>query len=213
MSNIIRLIGLTFIFWPLNAFASDNAWNYSIGLSLKQLSLDVYEKGQTDPEGILTDDFRVLPELGLESDITYSSDSSWGYKFVINLGWFEMTTQEVALEDVNLGTSAKGYFLYAMPVGVYDFFKEKENSSLLVGFGLGIGYLNASGDIIFTESSPQTRHDFNISELTYAYGLFLEYTRHSWSYSISLYGPEVSDGSYEYNLFDFGMTVRKKFSF
>jgi len=201
------------MFCPIYAFANDKAWNYSIGLSVKQLSLDVYDKGQTDPKGILTDDFRVFPELGLESDITYSSGNSWGYKFVINLGWFEMTTQEVALEDVNLGTSAKGYFLYAMPVGVYDFFKDKENSSLLVGVGLGVGYLNASGDIIFTESIPQTRHNFNISELTYAYGLFLEYTRHSWSYSISLYGPEVSDGDYEYNLFDFGMTVRKKFSF
>jgi len=213
MTNIIKLIGLALICWPINTFANDNAWNYSIGLSLKQLSLDIYEKGQTDPEGILTDDFRVLPELGLESYITYFSNSSWGYKFVVNLGWFKMTTQEVALEDVNLGTSAEGYFLYAMPVGVYEFFKEKENSSLLVGVGLGVGYLNASGDIIFTESSPQTRHEFNFSELTYAYGLFLEYVRDSWSYSISLYGPEISKGDYEYNLFDFGMTVRKKFSF
>jgi len=213
MTNIIKLIGLALICWPINTFANDNAWNYSIGLSLKQLSLDIYEKGQTDPEGILTDDFRVLPELGLESYITYFSNSSWGYKFVVNLGWFKMTTQEVALEDVNLGTSAEGYFLYAMPVGVYEFFKEKENSSLLVGVGLGVGYLNASGDIIFTESSPQTRHEFNFSELTYAYGLFLEYVRDSWSYSISLYGPEISKGDYEYNLFDFGITVRKKFSF
>ena len=213
MTNIIRLIGLTFMFWPINAFASGNAWNYSFGISVKQLALDVYEKGQTDPEGILTDDFRVFPELGFESNITYFSNSSWGYKFAINLGWFEMTTQEVALEDVNLGTSADGYYLYAMPVGVYNIFKEKENSSLLVGVGLGVGYLNASGDIIFTESSPQTRHEFNISELTYAYGLFLEYVRDSWSYSISLYGPEVSKGDYEYNLFDFGVTVRKKFSF
>ena len=209
----LKLIGLALIFWPINTFASDNAWNYSIGLSVKQLSLDVYEKGQTDPEGILTDDFRVFPELGLESNITYFSNSSWGYKFVINLGWFDMTTQEVALEDVNLGTSADGYFIYAMPVAIYDFLKDKENSSLLVGLGVGVGYLNASGDIIFTESSSQIRHEFDFSELTYAYGLFLEYDRDSWSYSISLYGPEVGKGDYEYNLFDFGITVRKKFSF
>ena len=213
MTNVIRLILVTLLFWPINAFASDNTWNYSIGLSLKQLSLDVYEKGQTDPEGVLTGDFRVAPELGLESNITYFSNSSWGYKFAFNLGWFEMSTQEVALEDVNLGTSAKGYFLYAMPVGVYDFFKDKENSSLLVGLGFGVGYLNASGDIIFTESGSQTRQEFDFSELTYSYGLFFEYVIHSWSFGISLYGPEVSDGNYEYNLFDFGMTVRKKFSF
>lgn len=213
MTNILKLIALVLICWPINTFASGDAWNYSIGISVKQLSLDVYKNGQTDPEGILTDDFRFFPEFGLESNITYFSNSSWGYKVVVNLGWFEMTTQEVALADVNLGTSADGYFLYAMPVGFYDFFKNKENSSLLVGIGLGVGYLNASGDIIFTEATPQTRHEINISELTYAYGLFLEYDRDSWSYSISLYGPEVSKGGYEYNLFDFGVTVRKKFSF
>jgi hypothetical protein len=213
MRNVARLIGLTLILWSINAQANDNDWNYSIGLSVKQLSLDVYKKGETDPEGILTDDYIVTPVLGLESGITYFSDSNWGYKFAFNFGWFEMTTQEVALEDINLNTSASGYYLYAMPVGVYDFFKNKEDSSLLIGFGLGLGYLNASGDIIFTEASPQTRHEFDFSEFTYSYGLFFEYDIHSWSYIISLYGPEVSDGDYEYNLFDFGVTVRKKFTF
>ena len=213
MKNVLKVILFTFIFWSINALASDNGWNYSIGLSVKQMSLDVYEKGKTDPEGTLTEDYIVTPEIGLESNITYFSDSSWGYKYAINFGLFEMTTQEVDLKDVNLNTSVNGYYLYAMPVGVYDFLKDKENSSLLVGFGLGLGYLNASGDIIFTESSPQTKHDFDFSELTYSYGLFFAYEIYSWSYSISLYGPEVSDGNYEYNLFDFGLTVRKKFTF
>ena len=86
MTNIIRLIGLTFMFWPINAFASDNAWNYSFGISVKQLALDVYEKGQTDPEGILTDDFRVFPELGFESNITYFSNSSCSLN--VNLDYY-----------------------------------------------------------------------------------------------------------------------------
>lgn len=213
MTNIARWIHFTLIFWPVNALSSDNAWNYSFGLSVRQLSLDVYEKGSTDPEGTLTDDYRVTPVLGLESGNAYFSETNLGYKIAFNLGWFEMSTQEVNLEDVNLDTSAKGYYLYAMPVGFYDFFKDKRDSSLLIGFGFGLGYLNASGDIIFTGSSPQTRHEFDISELTYSYGLFLEYDINSWSFSISLFGPEVSYGAYEYNLFDFGMTVRKKFSF
>jgi hypothetical protein len=213
MKYVVKLILFTFIFWSINAQASDNEWSYSIGLNVKQLSLDVYEKGKTDPEGILTEDFTFTPEFGLESKITYLSESSWGYKYAFNFGWFEMTTQEVDLEDIDLNTSTKGYYLYAMPVAVYDFHKGKENSSLLLGFGVGLGYLNASGDIILTESSPQTKLDFDFSELTYSYGLFFEYEINSWSYSVNLYGPEVSDGDYEYSLFDFGLTVRKKLTF
>ena len=213
MKNTANIILLALISWPINTLAGDNNWNYSIGLSLHQLSLDVYEEGNTDPEGILTEEYAITPVLGLESDITYESDSGWGYKFAINFGTFKMSTQEVDLKYVDLNTSAQGYYLYAMPVGVYDFFKNKENSSLLVGLGIGLGYLNASGDMIFTESSPQIKHDFNFSELTFSFGLFFEYEVSSWSLGVSLYGPEASKGGYEYNLFDFGMTIRKKFYF
>ena len=213
MKNSIILIFLTSSFFSINALASDNEWNYSVGISLKQLSLDVFERGKTDPEGTLTEDYTISPELGLNSNIIYSSDNNWGYKYVVNFGRFKMTTQEVDLNDINLGTSADGYFLYAMPVGVYNFHKGKDNSSILIGFGVGIGYLNASGDIILTESSPQIKHQFSFSELTYSYGLFFEHEINSWSYGISIYGPEITKDSYEYNLFDIGMTVRKKFAF
>lgn len=213
MKNLFALILIISIPWSVRAEESDNKWNYSIGLSLSQLSLDVYEEGKTDPEGILTEDYTVTPVLGLESDITYASNSNWGYKLAINMGRFKMTTQEVGTSDINLNTSANGYFLYAMPVGVYDFLKGTNNGSLLLGMGIGLGYLNASGDIIFTEASPQIKHDFDFSELTFSFGLFFEYEISSWSCSINLYGPEVSKGGYEYNLFDFGITVRKKFYF
>lgn len=213
MKNTANIMLLALISWSINALAGDNKWNYSIGLSLGQLSLDVYEEGKTDPEGILTEDYTITPVLGLESNITYASNSNWGYKLAINLGRFKMTTQEVGTQDINLNTSANGYFLYAMPVGVYDFLKDTENSSLLLGMGIGVGYLNASGEIIFTEASPQITHDFDISEPTFSFGLFFEYEISSWSCSINLYGPEVSKGGYEYNLFDFGITVRKKFYF
>ena len=123
------------MFWPINAFASDNAWNYSFGISVKQLALDVYEKGQTDPEGILTDDFRVFPELGFESNITYFSNSSWGYKFAINLGWFEMTTQEVALEDVNLVPRQTVIIYMQCPLAFIIFSKRKKTAPYWLALG------------------------------------------------------------------------------
>lgn len=198
---------------PVDALALEDSWNYSIGVSVKQLSLDVYASGASDPLGVLTEDYSFMPELGVDSDITYLQNGAWGYKYAISFGGFEMTSQEVNLDDVNLGTSASGYYLYAMPVAVYDFNKGRANNALILGLGVGVGYLDASGDIIFTEVLPQVKHDFDFSEFSFSYGLFFEHEIDSWSYSVSLYGPEVSRGGYEYNLFDFALTLRKKFRF
>lgn len=213
MRNSSALLLLCVALFSIDSAADEHRWNYSLGFSLKQLSLDVYKAGKTDPEGVLTDELTLYPDIGLESSITYFSDSSWGYKYALNFGHFKMSTQEVDSQDKHLGTSASGQFIYAMPVAVYDFNKHSSNSSLLLGFGVGIGYLNASGTIIFTEANPQTRHRFNLAQLTYAFGLFFEHTINTWSYGVSLYGPEISKGGYEYNLFDMGVTLRKKFSF
>lgn len=224
MNNIFRLIIFVFVFSSTNALASDtseNNWNYSIGLAAKQLSLEVSEKDRSHTAGILTEDFLIVPELGVESIVNYFSDTSWGYKYAFNFSFFEMKTQEVEVEtaegkelkDVNLGTSAKGYYLYAMPVGVYDFLKNTPDSSLLVGIGVGLGYLNARGDIILTEATPQTRHSFAFSELSFSVGLLLEFKANSWSFNINAYAPAVSDAGYDYQLNEVNISIRKMFSF
>jgi len=213
MKNSVILIAFISMLWSINAIASENRRNFNIGLSVKQLSLDVYKKGNTDPEGILTANYVVRPTLGVESKITYPSDGGFGYKYIMNFGQFEMTTQEVGNKDVNLNTSANGYFLYAMPVGVYNFKNKNEDSAILIGIGVGIGYLYADGNIILTESIPQVNHNIDISGFTYSLGLLFEHQISSWSYSISLFGPEIDVGGFEYNLFDFGITVRKMFYF
>lgn len=213
MQYVLKWVFLACIFSSTTTMANDAQWKYSLGLSFSQLSLDVYEKGKTDPEGILTDDFLIMPLFGIESNVKNLYYGGWGYRYVFNLGPFKMKTQEVDLEDVDLGTSAKGYFAYAMPVLVYDFLGDKVDSSLVVGLGVGIGFLEARGDIIFTEANPQTRHNFKFSEMTYAYGLFFEHEFNDFSYGFSLYGPEVIKGDYEYNLFNFELVFRKKYYF
>ena len=211
--GIVGRFLLVLIAGCFNVAAADNVWDYIVGFSVREISLDVYEKGATDPEGILTRDYSLIPEFGIESKVNYFSDSDWGYKFAFNIAPFKVSRQEVGLENVDLNTSADGYFFYAMPVLVYDFLKQKSDDHLLLGLGLGIGYLNAEGDIILTESDPQIRNEFEFSEFTGSMGLLLQYITENWSYSVSLYGPEVSDGDYEYNLFDFRFTVRRAIPF
>ena len=120
MRYTVKFAPLLLLMLSANATATDYFWDYIVGLTVKQISLDVYEKGKTDPEGTLAEDFSVLPEFGLESGITYFGDSSWGYKYALNIAPFDMTEQEVGSDNVDLDTSADGYFFYAMPVGVSD---------------------------------------------------------------------------------------------
>ena len=211
--RIVGLVLLVLIAGSFNVAAADNVWDYIVGFSVREISLDVYEKGETDSLGTLTKDYSLIPEFGLESKVTYFSDSDWGYKYALNIAPFEVSRQEVDLETVDLNTSADGYFFYAMPVLVYDFLKQKSDDHLLLGLGFGIGYLNAEGDIILTEADPQIRHDFEFSEFAGSIGLLFQYITENWSYSASLYGPEVSDGDYEYNLWDFRLTVRRAIPF
>lgn len=207
---VLKILLLITIFYSTSSLADVEKWSLYVGLSAKQLSLDVYEKGQASPEGILTDVFLVTPEFGIESS-TSSISSNFVYKYAIGLGVFKMDTQELNGKDIDLNTSGKGYYLYAMPVLGFEFLKGKNDKSLLVGLGVGIGYLKAKGDIIFTESTSNLKHDFDFSEFTYSIGLIVDYNVNRWSFSASLYGPEVTKGNYEYNLFDFGMSVRRRF--
>ena len=207
-----KLLFLMVCFFVVPAHAQDSRWSFLAGVSLKEVSLDVYRKGSSDSLGTLVSDYLILPEFVVERGITYFPDSAAGYKYVFGFGGFSMDKQEVDAENVDLGTSARGYYFYAMPVIAYDFFKAKHAQSLLFGLGFGVGYMNVKGDLILTETDLQTRHEFDFSEFNYSSGLFFEYALESWSLSFNLYGPSASDGDYEYDVYDFNITWRKRFT-
>lgn len=204
MKSAVNYILPIFVLWSANALAESSYWDYSLGLKIEQLSFAVYEKDGLNPVGILTEAYSFTHELGVESQINYLSDSHWGYKYAISLGQIKMNTQEVDLADVDLNTSAEGYFFYAMPVAVYNFYKDRNDSSLILGFGYGLGYLNIKGDLVFTSLDPQQSHDFNLSNFTSAYGLFIEYEKGDWGLGINMFGPEINNANFDYNLYDFG---------
>ncbi len=212
MKSLVKVASIILFGWSVNVAAADSIWDAIVGLSIKEVTLDVYDEGDSDALGTLADGFKLYPEFGLESGINYFADtSSWGYKYALNLSGFDLSRQEVDLDEEDLGTSADGYFFYAMPVLLYDFHKNRGDSSLLAGVGVGIGYLNAEGDIILTEASPRTRQEFSFSEATWSAGVFFQYIIDGWSFSTSAAGPEVRDGDFDYSLFDFTLSVRRTF--
>ena len=63
-----------------------------------------------------------------------------------------------------------------MPViGYSNKVSDEDRESYLVGFGAGIGYVNASGDVILTEETGQPREEFSFNKIGYSLYLILEY--------------------------------------
>ena len=71
--------------------------------------------------------------------------SGFGYELQLGFSWFSVSQQLVDRKLVDLSTSADGYTIYATPVIGYlfgdDVFRGGKGKSLLVGLGLGGGYL------------------------------------------------------------------------
>ena len=81
------------------------------------------------------------------------------------------------------------------PHGKYD-------QTLVTGRGAGLGYLNTSGDIIFTETTQQ-RAAIDVSGVALAVSLFLDYRFGSYMTQISGGLTCHAEGTYEYEAFGF----------
>lgn len=102
----------------------------------------------------------------------YISGVSYPNYWISGLGWnikyaarkFQVNKQKLVLDEgterrgnhvwektADLGTSAEGLMIYAVPTVYYHFFRESPISAL-IGFGLGLVYVNAKGDIYLTDS-------------------------------------------------------------
>ena len=90
------------------------------GISFKELSLDIYEHDSTDSLGTLTSSFRPSLFINAGTPYKYFKDFNFGYNFIVGYSNFDMKRQEVDLDDIDLGTSANGYYLYAMPTLFYN---------------------------------------------------------------------------------------------
>lgn len=182
------------------------------GISATQQSLDVYSVDSINPLGTLTSNMYIYPRFNIGINDIYFKNSNFGYYFVFRALPFRMKKQELNnLKEVNLGTSASGYFLNITPVFFYHYgartYKNVSDRSFKIGAGIGIGYLRAKGDIILTNTTPQQYHKFNIKSdgTSLGGGVMMEYRWGEWLLRAYGGGPSVTEGPYEYDLFDFSM--------
>ena len=73
---------------------------------------------------------------------------------------------------------------------------------MITGLGVGLGYLNAGGDIVFTESTQQ-RVEIDVSGAAIAVSLFLDYSFGHFVTRISGGLTSHTQGAYDYDAFGF----------
>lgn len=188
-------------------------YRVTAGISANSVDIDVYNEGSTNTNGTLSEEFSYTPYIILGSPYKYFGESNWGGLMEYSFSTFNLSQQTVNEELVDLGTSVKGYDLFVTPTVFYSFFGQnasvKYDHTLITGLGVGIGYLKATGDIIFTESTRE-RHEIDVSGPGLAVSIFIDYRIGNFSTRISGGGTTYTQDNLEYDAFafswDFGYT-------
>ena len=186
----------------------------NVGIASKQLDLDVTNEGNFNPSGSITEGSFVTYHLSMNSQYSFLSENSrFGYYFEYGFGNFEMSSQNVNEVEVDLGTEVTGTYFHLTPVAFYNFgdsVKLKEKDAYIFGVGVGFGYLQAKGDIILTETTNQS-FPVDVNGVEISIIVLMEYQHNDWFFRAQGGGPTLSDGGYEYDIFDFSMIVGYSF--
>ena len=203
---LLAIITIPEISWG-DSIVGDLLSSYRItaGISVNSIDFDVYNEGNTSPNGTLSEEFSYSPIIILGSPYKYFGESNWGGLMEYSFSTFQLNQQLVNDELVDLGTSVKGYYVFVTPTLFYSFFernpRDKYDQTLITGLGVGLGYLKATGDIIFTETT-QELHEIDVNRAALAISLFVDYR-------IGNFVTRISGGltSYTKNNFDYDAFV------
>ena len=182
----------------------------TVGIDINSIDFDVYDKGSTSTNGTLTEKFTYAPFVILGSPHKYFGDSNWGMLMEYSLSGFNLNKQFVGNDYVDLGTSVEGYFAFVTPTFFYSFDKKalipNGKGKLIAGMGVGLGYLKATGDIVFTETTNLT-HEIRVNGVATAISLFLDYRAGDYHTRISGDLTTLTKNNFDYDSFAFSLGV------
>ena len=186
------------------------------GITFSLIDFDVYNKGSTNTNGTLSEDFSLSPFVTLASPYTFFGNSNWGWFMEYSLSSFRLNQQLIDIELVDLGTSVKGYYAFVTPILFYSFSgrdtSRKHGKTIIVGLGAGIGYLSATGDIIFTETTQQ-RIDFDVSGRAEAVLLYFDYRKGNFVTRLNTGLTGLTEGNFDYDASSFSLSFGYNFDF
>jgi len=165
----------------------------------------------------LTSGFKLWPSLGLRTGYSYfTKNTNWMYFYELDWAIFNMESQEVTDEVVDLDTSIIGYSLFAVPTAAYNFSKGSSNKwGYKVGVGLGISYIRMVGNFRVTnDKHPEfgQKRNFDIDSIGSAFGIFFEASKNRHSIVLQNFGPSTDNGEYQFEQMNFYLMYRYRFS-
>lgn len=138
-------------------------------------------------------------------------DTNWGYLMEFGFGSFNIHTQSVDKEVVSLDTDVNGKYLYLTWV-LYHKHRLKSDAYFSYGLGLGVGYLDADGDVKLTEEAGEPVVDVNVSDFSGSTGFYIEYQREKWFMRLVSYGPRFTEEPYEFGVAESKLIVGRRFT-
>lgn len=161
-----------------------------------------------------------VPSVGLRTDLRYFNDeSNWGYFYQFSGALFDIKKQELPNieENQDVGTSLKGYSLFATPTAFYHFnMSNKKNWSYKTGIGVGLGFLKLQGNFKITETShleyDQVKN-VNVAAVGFSVGVYFEASKNNHSIIIQNFAPTISDDKYEYMQHNVDIMYRYRITF
>ena len=186
-------------------------YSFRVGIADKALDLEVSDVNATSYSGSMSEGQYITATLSLNSPYEFFKDSKFGYYIEYGFSNFEMDVQVTnngTIEE-DLGTSVNGLSLYLTPVLFYSFgdnINKEKKHSFLIGLGAGIGYLKASGEIIFTETTSEL-FDVDVNKVDLSVVILLEYQYNNWYVRYQDSGPEIHEGDYDYIIYDDSLTI------
>lgn len=184
-------------------------WNLTLGVSAKEQRIHVKESFRGDEFGTLSSGFQPTVLVDIGSPYRYFGGSDFGWYVLYAFRHFDAGEQLVGenKSSQDLGTSASGYTMYLTPMIFWGPAKEIESTIVKIGAGAGIGYIKASGDVIFTETGDMERHQINISDAAFTVGLLMEAIKKSFLIRVSAGIGMVNKGGLYYEVPDIAVEL------
>ncbi|MDX8406978.1 MAG: hypothetical protein R8L58_01185 [Mariprofundaceae bacterium] len=202
--------------WLLPA-TSAYALTFDLGGSVSQASLALRAVNNNARLAEMVDRASLWPSVSLKTRERYFGDTHFGYSAEMFAWYMRMNRQKVNGQELNLGTSAKGYFAYLTPTVYYRFgdkySMESDGWMTTLGIGLGVGYLNVKGTMLTTEITPQRLQAIDGVGFGFSSGLFAEVMKKRWFVRLTNYGPILRKGSLKLDLRYNSITLGRRFEF
>jgi hypothetical protein len=210
--NLCRLLAVFGLLMPATA----HALTLNLAASISQPSLTVKSRANNAVLGTLTSKAELWPSVSLKTREHYFGNSKFGSTTEMMFWYLHLDHQQVGGQQINMGTSADGYYAYLTPTLYYRFgdrySMESPNWMASIGIGVGVGYLNVKGSIITTGVQPQTRQSININGIGLSTGLFFEIMKKRWFFRFTSFGPSLNTGSHNLQLHDTAIQIGRSFA-